>query len=553
MNRDPLLGRVIHNRYRLEQRLGVGGMGAVYKAKHLFLDRVAAIKIIQPEQRSQEHFRAWFLREARAANMINHAHVVEIYDYGETDDGLAYLVMEFLDGIPLSNIIARGPVDLRTTVDILEQVCAALARAHNLGVIHRDLKPDNIYLLDKVGPKLFVKIFDFGLARVIKEGRLAEEGSVFGTPEYISPEQARGEDAEQTSDLYALGVIFFEMLTGRLPFDDRDRDRLFTLHQHKAPPRPSEINPNVGPEEEKIILKLLAKNPMERYRDAHHLLEDLKTLQRHVPTPVPTDKEDGRARGAAGEQMKAPRLPEFSIWALRSAIFARMVARAFPSGGMPAEIGNNLDDLWRTTAAAALLDGEVASEAGKLVQVEDRLRDTKAQLGRRVEELSREVSRLQRELDASQAVLERSRRRVIEAEDELRTERQRIDDIEKKGEAPAVLREAYEKAGALHANFISRRQHAHELEEGILAQREEKQRLEDRILTYRRELDARMDSMAAELANVRANIETKGAEEARQRKKLVQAASLLVEQLGPIEECRPLFEEMEKLTGGLAG
>ncbi len=546
MNRDPLLGRVIHNRYRLEQRLGVGGMGAVYKASHLFLDRVVAIKIIQPEQRSQEHFRAWFLREARAVNMINHAHVVEIYDYGETEDGLAYLVMEFLDGIPLSNLIVRGPAQLRVAVDVLEQACAALARAHDLGVIHRDLKPDNIYLLEKGGRKNFVKLLDFGLARVIREGRLAEEGAVFGTPEYISPEQARGEDAEPTSDLYSLGVIFFEMLTGRLPFEDRDRDRLFVLHQHQPPPVPSAANSSLGPEVDRIILRLLAKSPSDRYRDAHHLLEELKALQRTVPTVEPSDKEETRKQDATTPP--ATVLPEFVQWALKSAMFARMVARAYPTGGVPDVVSQKLDELWQTTAAATMVDGEMAAEARRLEHVEGRIRDVKSQLGRRIEELSREVSRLQREIERSQTVLERNRRRVLEAEEELKRERFSIERLEKSGADSGVLRVAYERAGAMHANFIAKRQQVHEMEQSIITQREEMHRLDERIQTYRAELDSKTDTLSRELAQARKNIELKGAQASSHRKKLVDASSLLVDALAPIEECKELFDELERLT-----
>src|SRR5262249_53125911 len=156
------------------------------------------------------------------ANRVDHAHIVDIHDVGETEENELYLVMEYLVGDSLSSQIAKGPMPLPRTVDILEQMCAALSRAHDLGVVHRDLKSDNVMLTMRGGRKDFVKILDFGLAHLARDPRLAPKGAVFGTPEYMAPEQARGEDAIAASDLYALGVLFFEMSTGRLPFRSGD-------------------------------------------------------------------------------------------------------------------------------------------------------------------------------------------------------------------------------------------------------------------------------------------------------------------------------------------
>jgi serine/threonine-protein kinase len=225
--RDDLsLNKVIAGRYRLEARIGEGGMGIVYRARHVLIDRVVAVKLIRPDLRGETHLRAWMLREARAANRVDHAHIIDIHDIGETDDGELYLVMEYLVGSPLSAEIGRGPMPIQRAVDILEQMGAALTRAHDLGVVHRDLKSDNILITARGGRKDFVKILDFGLAALAHDPRLAPKGAVFGTPEYMSPEQARGETAGPQSDLYALGILFFEMLTGQLPFRSSDRDTL---------------------------------------------------------------------------------------------------------------------------------------------------------------------------------------------------------------------------------------------------------------------------------------------------------------------------------------
>ena len=284
---DPLLGKVVAGRYRLESRIGEGGMGLVYRARHVLIDRVVALKLIRPDLRGETHLRAWMLREAKAANRVDHAHIVDIHDIGETEEGELYLVMEYLVGTPLSAELAKGPMPITRGVDIIEQMCAALGRAHDLGVVHRDLKSDNITLTHRGGRKDFVKILDFGLAALKRDARLAPKGAIFGTPEYMSPEQARGEDVSPAADLYALGVLFYEMLTGQLPFRSNDRDTLLKMQQSQPPQRPRAIQPDAHPVGEKIAMRLLEKDPKDRYRDAHHLQEDLKKLQRSLPSAQP--------------------------------------------------------------------------------------------------------------------------------------------------------------------------------------------------------------------------------------------------------------------------
>src|SRR5512138_2032709 len=288
---DLALNKVIAGRYRLEARIGEGGMGIVYRARHVLIDRVVAVKLIRPDLRGETHLRAWMLREARAANRVDHAHIIDIHDIGETDDGELYLVMEYLVGTPLSAELARGPMPIQRGVDVLEQMGAALARAHDLGVVHRDLKSDNILLTARGGRKDFVKILDFGLAALAHDPRLAPKGAVFGTPEYMSPEQARGEQAGPQSDLYALGVLFFEMMTGQLPFRASDRDTLLEMQRTGRAPLPSSVRRDCHPEAEKIVMRLLEKDQRKRYRDGHHLLEELKKLQRSLPSHTTWDSK----------------------------------------------------------------------------------------------------------------------------------------------------------------------------------------------------------------------------------------------------------------------
>ena len=286
-----MIGRVIAGRYRLEARAGEGGIGAIFRARHLLIHRTVAVKIIRSVWRDERHHRAWFLREARAANRVNHPNIVDIYDFGDCEDGLYYLVMEYLRGQPLSRVIERGPLDLARATDILEQSCAAMARAHELGVVHRDIKSDNVFLIDREGRNDFVKVLDFGLAWLSRDRRLAKKGAVFGTPEYMSPEQTRGEDATPASDQYALGVLYYEMVTGRLPFDPPERKALHRMHQEVVPPRPSRFVPNLAPAAERIIMRMLQKRQEDRYPDASSLHDEVSALRSQLaetPSWVPS-------------------------------------------------------------------------------------------------------------------------------------------------------------------------------------------------------------------------------------------------------------------------
>src|SRR5690606_28395655 len=285
---------------------GEGGMGIVYRARHVLIERVVALKLIRPDLRGETHLRAWMLREARAANRVDHAHIIDIHDIGETDEGDLYLVMEYLVGTALSTELARGPLPLARSVDILEQMCAALARPHDLGVVHRDLKSDNILLTIRGGRRDFVKILDFGLAALARDARLAPKGAVFGTPEYMSPEQARGDDAIPASDLYALGILFFEMTTGQLPFRSSDRDTLLEMQRSAPSPKPRSLRTDLPEAAERIILRLLEKDPRRRFRDGHHLSEELKALQRTLPSTTWEVQQQAEPPPAAPPPPPAP-------------------------------------------------------------------------------------------------------------------------------------------------------------------------------------------------------------------------------------------------------
>jgi serine/threonine-protein kinase len=484
---DPMLGRVIAGRYRLEARAGEGGMGVVYRARHVLIDRVVALKLIRPDLRGETHLRAWMLREARAANRVDHAHIIDIHDIGETEEGELYLVMEYLVGVSLSSELAKGPMALSRAVDILEQMCAALARAHDLGVVHRDLKSDNILLSTRGGRKDFVKILDFGLAHLAMDPRLAPKGAVFGTPEYMSPEQARGEEAGPPSDLYALGVLFFEMLTGQLPFRSNDRDTLLEMQRSAPPPKPSAIKPDTLPASEAVVLKLLEKERRKRYQDAHHLHEELKALQRALPSaPFELQSSPENQAPPPPPSLQSPGVIE---WASRAALFSRMVSRVYPAGNMPPEIQTGLTQVWDLASRATRLEGEVASHSRKLESLERRGRALRAEIGRKVEELAHEESRALREAASESQEAAKLRELVQVAERAGATAKAQADQAAQQSGNATTLRAIFERSGGASALIEARRE--------ALAERENKANVKD---AQARDLRRQIDELRAQLA-----------------------------------------------------
>ena len=538
-----MLGRVVAGRYRLEARAGEGGMGVVYRARHVLIDRVVALKLIRPDLRGETHLRAWMLREARAANRVDHAHIIDIHDIGETEEGELYLVMEYLVGTSLSSELAKGPMQLSRAVDILEQMCAALARAHDLGVVHRDLKSDNILLSTRGGRKDFVKILDFGLAHLAMDPRLAPKGAVFGTPEYMSPEQARGEEAGPPSDLYALGVLFYEMLTGQLPFRSNDRDTLLEMQRSAPPPKPSAIKPDVLPQSEVIVLKLLEKERRKRYQDAHHLHEELKALQRALPS-TPWEVQSGDPQNAPPPPPPPPQSPGVIEWANRAALFSRMVSRVYPTGNTPPEVQTGVAQAWDLASRATRLEGEVASHTRKLESLERRGRALRAEIGRKVEELAHEESRALREAASEQSEASKLRELVQVAERAGATAKAQADQAAQQGGNPATLRAIYERSGAAAALLEARRE--------ALTEREQKAHVKD---TQARDLRRQIDELRAQLARYAEALEedlNAGREKVASRtreglnfeKAFSDVTTLLLNHLKQKPEARDLLQEL---------
>jgi len=259
----PLVGRVIDGKYRIESVLAEGGIGSVYRARRLLIGDEVAVKTLQPDWASDAEMLERFRREAQTAARLKHPNVVTVHDFGRTPDGQLYLVMELVEGRNLRELMrGRNPLDEEFVGKILEQISSALDEAHRHGIVHRDLKPENVVLAEgATGWR--VKVLDFGIAHwrdlAAGAGTLTQTGAVLGTPRYMSPEQCLGQEIDGRSDVYTLGVMLFEMLTGVPPFNSPTLDALVAQHLHHEPPPPRTLNPDLSPAVEQIILQALSK------------------------------------------------------------------------------------------------------------------------------------------------------------------------------------------------------------------------------------------------------------------------------------------------------
>ncbi|MCP4549336.1 MAG: serine/threonine protein kinase, partial [bacterium] len=261
--------------YRLMERLGGGGMGVVYEAEHVLLKRPCAIKLIKPENEADATAIAHFEKEVKITAKLTHWNTVEIYDYGHTDDGTFYYVMELLPGMSLEELVRdHGPLPPERVVHLMRQVCGALQEAHDVGLIHRDIKPANIFAAHRGGVHDVAKLLDFGLVkdavdRPESRGKMARQGSFSGTPLYMSPEQASAYDeVDGRADLYSLGAVAYHLLTGQPPFSGSNVVELLTAHARSEVAAPSTLNADVPKDVDEVVLKCLAKDSSERFTNA---------------------------------------------------------------------------------------------------------------------------------------------------------------------------------------------------------------------------------------------------------------------------------------------
>jgi eukaryotic-like serine/threonine-protein kinase len=308
--KDPLLGTQV-GEYVVEERIGIGGMGVVYRASQKRIGKTVAIKVLRAEVMEDPREMERFLDEAKAVNAISHRGIISIFGSGELADGRQYLVMEYLKGEGLDAKLKReGRVPAADLIPILEEIAGALQGCHNAGIVHRDLKPGNVFLVDQDDGKPWVKLLDFGLAR---RGERTDVSRIAGTPDYLSPEHSRGLPAGPPSDLYSLGVMAFQLLTGRLPFNGRTPLEVMEKHVYDDPPHPVLFEPSIPDALNQLVLQLMRKEPAQRPQmlEVKALLKQAAKQSRSASTQPgevldPADVLRARASAEALEAASAP-------------------------------------------------------------------------------------------------------------------------------------------------------------------------------------------------------------------------------------------------------
>lgn len=327
---DPLIGTVLAGNYEILEVLGQGGMGVVYRGKHSLMERVVAIKMLLSQLISDTNSVKRFQQESKAAARLKHPHIIDVYDFGISPAGQPYIVMEFLEGTPLSDLIKKeGQIGVERSIKLISQACDALDHAHKQGVVHRDLKPSNIVLTQYDEETDYVKVVDFGVAKLIEVGnnnegqRLTQAGEVCGSPVYMSPEQCMGQDLDARSDIYSMGIVLYETLTGKLPILGKTMVDTMSKHISEPPVPFNEARPDLYiPERlEWVVLKAMAKDPAQR----HQTMEEFKVdLDLAIPRP-------GRSTVLRTQEQKSPGqalvgfVKEVPIWTWAAAV-ALMVA-----------------------------------------------------------------------------------------------------------------------------------------------------------------------------------------------------------------------------------
>lgn len=534
----------------------------MYRARQKPSDRLVALKILNPMLMTDAKVVERFRREARHAARLTHPNIIEIFELGETEDGTVYIAMELLEGELLASVVNEGPVPLTRAFSIMIQCARGIARAHDLGVIHRDLKPENIFLCKSPLPEGLiappnapapeqVKLLDFGIARAHTDTRLTGQGELFGTPQYMSPERIKGHDAAPGDDLYALGCIFYELMTGRMVFEAPDVGTYFVKHLREAPPSARARNSAVTPGLEDLIQRLLAKDAKSRPVDAHSLEAELVLLAGvttfHIPTSdlIPIEPAPMTQRETLG-----------SVWEQRIRIYREMLTRAFGELGLaPKALADHEQTLSNLLKVRASIDESRVPVHIALTKIDARERENRQRFGSAVEALGQDASKARADLreveqkaqDAQDRIARESRGYKGLLAEALREEGRAGFSNPTRG-----LADAYRKlADSVDAwrNAVST---AAESEELILAKRRAVTDLEFQIAELRAALSKDEERHDTEREQARQELVAIDRKAAEIENAMLLASKELQQVLKPRPELAALFHELEQVERPLA-
>ncbi len=543
---DPRIGTTIAGRYLLEDVLGEGGMATVYRAQHKLVDRACAVKIMNTALAKNEVIRERFRREAKAAQTLAHPNIIEIFDQGETADGGMYLVMEVLEGESLADLLERqSKVPLDRALPIWIQIARALARAHDFEVIHRDLKPENIYLAKGDGGTDVVKLLDFGIARSMQDSRLTGAGEVFGTPQYMSPERITSIEAGPSSDLYAIGVIMYEMLVGDLPFDASDVATWFIKHMKEPAPSARKTDPSIPEAIDKLMLELMAKEAKNRPVDAHKVHNDLVAVAGAIGIRIPPDL----LHEPASSRAPAPTLPPVAIdrWARRTVVFQQMLQKVY-QGNPPPDAAKMLDEVRELVRRVATLRKNAMQTERQLEALETRGREGRQRFGHAVDALGVDASKARDEAKEALARTETTTAQSDKARETVLAAHHEIVRWEGRSafmEPYQQLADAYKNTGVAVEKWLAVRKQ-HKKVEAIAEQKKSVVGdLEFQIEELRTALKNHEQNIEKEQSRCEEKIGKMGAEAEQLETKLLDLASRFCAPLRSRPELGPLFQELE--------
>ncbi len=544
---DPRIGTLLAGRYVLEEVIGEGGMSTVYRARHKLVDRPVAVKIVNPLLASDPIVRERFRREARSAQKLAHPNIIEIHDQGDTEDGTCFIVMELLRGESLAAVIQRGPVDVDRAIRDMIQIARGIARAHDLEIIHRDIKPENIFLCRREDGSELVKLLDFGIAKSRHDSRLTGQGELFGTPQYMAPERIMGNDTGGASDLYAMGVVFFEMLTGELPFNAPDVATFFVKHMNEAPPPVRSRNTRVPEQLDLLVTRMLKKTAAERPVDAHRVHQELLEILRAREVEPPPSLNDESAFSSRSPSTLAAGIGD--QWARRIVVLEQMLARAFGAKQRaPGELTTLLEQVNQLGRRAIELRREGFLAEERLEEIEMRGRDKRAQLGFAVDQLGFDVSNAKEDVRSGREAYRRAAEDVRGARDRFDTAHREILYWEGRSgfnEPSADLSQAYRVTADAVDEWIALRQEENRARTVAEAAEKHASDLEFQLKELRRALSAHETELDEARAKCEREIAALGKEAETVEAELLELTTRFCRPLRARPELEPLFRELE--------